>query len=143
MTVSENNLDYKLAKNFFINTKILDVIHLFYCFVFINEHHHNHYIYLSSNILSWPKSSFGFFHKLLWKNPPEIFLPIQCLGIAFVGVLEFAKPVKAALFWCIPNLQFLQASLFPLETSNLPFNSTLSEFSGECRLSFFSFWGGC
>ena len=80
--------------------------------------------------LGFSISSYGKIHM-------KFFLPTQCLGSVFVGVLEFAKPVKAPLFWCTSNLQFLQASLFPLETSNLPFNSTLNECSGECRLSFF------
>ena len=60
----------------------------------------------------------GFSINSYGKIHMKFFLPIQCLGNVFVGVLEFAKPVKAALFWCTPNLQFLQASLFPLETSN-------------------------
>lgn len=83
-----------LLKTFSINTKIKMSFSCFthsvvIYFVFIHEHHHNHYIYLSSNILSWRKNSFGFFHKLLWKNPHENFFanPVfrkrlcRCLGV--------------------------------------------------------------
>ena len=32
----------------------------------------------STDILGWPKSLLGFFHKILQKNSKELFWPIQC-----------------------------------------------------------------
>ena len=32
------------------------------------------------NVLGWPKSSFGFFHNILWKNPNELFGQPNNLG---------------------------------------------------------------
>lgn len=54
---------------------------------------------------------------------PVFFLQIH-LGKLFVGILEFAKPVRLPWFWHTSNMQFLQAFLSRKASESL-LNSTL------------------
>ena len=40
---------------------------------------------MPSDLLGWPKTSFGFFHNILWKNPTEYFGQSNTLELCILG----------------------------------------------------------
>ena len=40
---------------------------------------------MPSDLLGWPKTSFRFFHNILWKNPKEYFGQFSTLELCILG----------------------------------------------------------